>query len=86
MAAIFDFALLDVRTDDIVARLCGAAIEKAFHHLVDDRQPGRNAARVIGGIVTAAGFPEFGIPIALAGHLLGGWLAAGKNPPVRSLH
>ena len=79
MAAIFDFVLPGGNSDDIVIRLCGAAVESVLHRLVDHGRPSCGAARVIGGIVTAAGFPEIGIPIALAGPVIGRWLADPKK-------
>jgi uncharacterized protein (DUF697 family) len=73
MAAIFDFALSGGRADDIVARLCGMVLGSAVHSLVP-KNSCPDAARLIGGIVTAAEFPEFGIPIAIVGYLIGnGW-------------
>jgi len=61
--------------DDFVDRLCGAAVEATVTRVVEKKLPAHNTAAWVGGIVTAAGFPEFGLPIVVAGHLLGRWRA-----------
>ena len=78
MAAIFEI-FADVAGDDIITRVCGAVVETAVTRLVGKKLPAHNAAGLVGGIVTAAGFPEFGIPITVAGHLLDRWLAHGTR-------
>jgi hypothetical protein len=68
MAAIFDLALVAGRNDDIIARVASAGLE-AIDRLTPN-QPRNNITSTIGAIVSAAGFPEVGIPIAVGGHLL----------------
>jgi hypothetical protein len=86
MAAIFDIALEAVGADSVVARLCCGAMESAVHHAVDHTLPMRSAARMIGGVITVAGFPEIGIPVAVAGYLLGRWLGGTGKAPAHRLH
>jgi hypothetical protein len=61
-------------------------MESAAHHVVDHTLPAQSAARMIGGVISLAGFPEIGIPVAIAGHLLGGWLGGSGKAPARRLH
>jgi hypothetical protein len=73
MAGIFDLVLAGARNDDILARIGSTAFEAACH-LVPSDQGANDVAKTVGTIVSAAGFPEFGIPIAVGGYLLGRWL------------
>jgi hypothetical protein len=86
MAAIFDIALEAVGADNVVARLCCGAMESAVHYAVDHKLPAQSAARMIGGVITVAGFPEIGIPVAIAGYLLGRWLGGSGRAPAHRLH
>jgi hypothetical protein len=75
MAGIFDLALVAGRTDNIVARICSAALESACHLIPS--QSNQDVVRTVGAIVSTAGFPEFGIPIARGGYLPGRWMNSG---------
>ena len=59
-------------SEDLVARVSVAAAEHVCH-MAAGQQSGHEVASTMGAIVSAAGFPEIGIPIAIAGYLLGRW-------------
>jgi hypothetical protein len=53
---------------EILGRVCGAVIENAYRDL--DRRSDPNVLSMIGGLISLVGFPEIGIPIGIAGHLM----------------
>jgi hypothetical protein len=62
-------------SEDIVARVCVAAVEHVCH-MATSHPSGHEVTNTLGAIVSAAGFPEIGIPIAVGGYLLGRWRKA----------
>jgi hypothetical protein len=82
MAGIFDLALVGGRNDDIIARVVSAGLE-AVCHLTPGEQR-NDVTSTIGAIVSAAGFPEVGIPIAVGGYLLRRLTKTGSEAQARA--
>jgi hypothetical protein len=68
MAGIFDLPLVGGGSDNTITRVVSTGLE-AFGHLTPS-QSRNDVTTTIGTIVSAAGFPEVGIPIIVGGYLL----------------
>jgi hypothetical protein len=82
MAAVLNLTAPHCGTNDMITGCCAVALQSAISAVYQGPK-GESVTGVIGGIVSAAGFPEFGIPIAVVGFLVSRWMAAG--PPMRRL-